>query len=506
LVNEPAPGAPSRFADVVGHFQTWWLTQVAATVNQAEVIEKRRTECALSSRYLLMICMSAGIAILGLLQASPAVVIGAMLLSPLMDPIMGIGFALATGDFKWLKQSVRTLAIGVLFAVVFCTLVVMLSPLQTVTSEIAARTRPTLFDLGVALFSAVAGAYAMIRGREGTIVGVAIATALMPPLATVGFGIATLNATVFSGALGLFFTNLMTIALTATIMARLYGFRTSLSEKQSTYQTIIIVAAFVALAVPLMLSLRQIAWETNASRIIHSEVMDPFGARARLSQVETNFEASPIRVSATVLTPRIEAEAERIAGHALAQRLGRPVDLTLTQYRVGTSAQAAEEAQLVASQAREQAAGEQAEELANRLALIAGVSSEQVTVDRARRRATVTARPLDGATLATYFELERRLRAMSGEGWDIKLLPPALALPTIGFDDDQVSASGQRAIELAGWAAQRSTLPIRLEGPSDAVALARVALQEQGVSPQTETRGSGFGSVRVVWVAPQDDQ
>ena len=74
-------------------------------------------------------------------------------------------------------------------AILFCALIVMLSPLQNVTSEIAARTQPNLFDLMIALFSALAGAYAMIRGREGTIVGVAIATALMPPLAVVGFGL-----------------------------------------------------------------------------------------------------------------------------------------------------------------------------------------------------------------------------------------------------------------------------------------------------------------------------
>ena len=168
-----------------------------------------------------MVSMSAGIAILGLLLSSPAVVIGAMLLSPLMDPIMGVGFSLAIGDYRWLRHSARSLAIGALFAILFTALVVFMSPLQTVTSEIAARTRPNLFDLVVAIFSAIAGGYAIIRGREGTIVGVAIATALMPPLAVVGFGLATLNGTVFWGALFLFFTNLTAIALTGTAMARI---------------------------------------------------------------------------------------------------------------------------------------------------------------------------------------------------------------------------------------------------------------------------------------------
>ena len=90
----------------------WWQQEVVGTVSQSEVIEKRREDCLLSERYLFMTAMSAGIAVLGLLLSSPAVVIGAMLLSPLMGPIMGLGFALAIGDYHWLKQSARSLAWG----------------------------------------------------------------------------------------------------------------------------------------------------------------------------------------------------------------------------------------------------------------------------------------------------------------------------------------------------------------------------------------------------------
>ena len=101
----------------------WWRVDVSGTVDQAAVIEKRRAECELTARYLLMTCMSAGIAILGMLLSSPAVVIGAMLLSPLMDPIMGVGFALAIGDFHWLRRSVRSLGLGVGLAILFCAII-----------------------------------------------------------------------------------------------------------------------------------------------------------------------------------------------------------------------------------------------------------------------------------------------------------------------------------------------------------------------------------------------
>ncbi|WP_246021739.1 DUF389 domain-containing protein [Alteraurantiacibacter aquimixticola] len=492
------------FGNVLMSWRRWWRMAVTATVDQAAVIEKRRAECEISSRYLLMITMSAGIAILGLLLSSPAVVIGAMLLSPLMDPIMGLGFSLAIGDFQWMKQSARSLALGTLAAVAFCAVVVFMSPLQTVTSEIAARTQPNLFDLLVALFSAVAGAYAMIRGREGTIVGVAIATALMPPLAVVGFGLATFNWTVFSGALMLFVTNLMTIALSAAVMARLYGFRTTLSERQTALQTFVIVAAFVALAIPLGISLRQIAWEANATRQINGVVLDAFDSRARISQIETNFNTDPIQVSATVLTPVLEGDAERITARAMSRTLGAPVEVKINQYRVGTSAQAAEQAQLSAALEQQQADREQAAALAERLALIAGVTTDDVTVDRERRRATVTARPLEGATLAAYRQLESRIVAGQQEDWDIRLTPPLRDLPTLTFANGELSPEAQEALGLAEWAAARIELPIRLEGRRDAVEAARLAFEERGIEVQTQPGRAGFSDVTLSWSTEEE--
>ncbi|KLE34909.1 membrane protein [Aurantiacibacter luteus] len=482
----------------------WWGREVAGTVDQVAVIETRRAECALSARYLLMTCMSAGIAILGLIQGSAAVVIGAMLLSPLMDPIMGVGFALAIGDYKWLRQSARSLAVGTLVAILFTALVVWASPLQTITSEIASRTRPSLLDLGVAIFSSVAGAYAMIRGRLGTIVGVAIATALMPPLAVVGFGLATLNATVFWGALFLFVTNLTAIALTATAMARLYGFSASLSDKQTRMQTVLIIAAFIALSVPLFLSLRQIVWEAQATRQATATVEEVFGGRATISQLAPSFDAEPMQVSATVFTPQIVGEAEQQAERLLTERLGREVDVTLTQVRVGSSAQAQEEAQLAAARSAEAEAAAQAADIAERLSLLAGVPVDAVTVDRARRRAMVRARPLDGASLAAYFELERRIDATEPE-WDIRLTPPLRPLPSVTFERGeggdaalQPTTQGQQALELIGWAQQRTGVPVRLSGPAETVAAAGSVLAGQGAEVLAAAEG-GSGPVSASW-------
>ena len=501
MASEAAPRPETGFGHVLNTFSHWWESDVTGTVDQAAVIAKRREDCQLSARYLLLLSMSAGIAILGLLLSSPAVVIGAMLLSPLMGPIMGLGFAFAIGDFGWMRESARSLVIGTIISVLFCALVVFFSPLQTVTTEIAARTRPNLFDLLVALFSAVAGAYAMIRGRADAIVGVAIATALMPPLAVVGFGLATFNWTVFSGALLLFFTNLMTIALTAAILARLYGFRTNLSERQTSFQTFVIIAIFVALAIPLFLSLRQIAWEANATRQINASVMDAFDNRARLSQLETNLNVEPIQVAATILTPTLNPEAERITARAMSNSLGQPVEVSITQYQVGTGAQAAEEAQLRSALEDERAEAAYADQLAEELSLIAGVPSADVLVDRGNRVATVRARPLPGATLAAYRLLEQRVAANESD-WRIRLVPPQRPLPQVQFEEEAPSAQGRANLAVAAWAQARLDAPVRVTGPGDAVALVAAELEKGGDTVTMQERGQGFGTVTLDWADP----
>ncbi|REJ56838.1 MAG: TIGR00341 family protein, partial [Microcystis aeruginosa DA14] len=382
-MDDAAGPAPIRTS--MAAIRDWWTVNVIGQVDQAEVTERRREEGKLSEHYLFMTAMSGAIAVLGLLLSSPAVVIGAMLLSPLMGPIMGLGFALAIGDWAWLKQSLRTLLIGSIMAVLLCACLVFVSPIQGVTSEIAARTRPNLFDLFVALFSALAGAYAMIRGREGAIVGVAIATALMPPLAVVGFGLATWNWTVFSGALLLFVTNFITIALTAFGLARLYGFRANLSRGQSRVQSVMVAAVFLGLAVPLGYSLQRIAWEANAQRIVRGEIRAQFDERAKLDTLEIDYAAVPVGIEAVLFTPVLRPGVESGIERLLAERLGEPVKLNLVQYEVGTNATAAERAQLSAARERdERAASSRRQALAVRLALAAGVPESEVMIDEPR--------------------------------------------------------------------------------------------------------------------------
>lgn len=178
--------------------------------------------------YWLQIIFSAGIATLGLVLSSPAVIIGAMLISPLMGPILSGGLALATGDLVLAFRSIVNLSLSCLVAISFSVLLVALIPFKEMTSEIAARTQPNTLDLGIALFSGAIGSVAICREVKGVVTsipGVAIAVALMPPLCVVGYGIgvalsfdATMGLRAAVGGGLLFLTNLVAITFTAMIV------------------------------------------------------------------------------------------------------------------------------------------------------------------------------------------------------------------------------------------------------------------------------------------------
>lgn len=162
------------------------------------------------------------IASLGLNVNSPAVIIGAMLISPLMGPIMGVGLSLGINDFSLLKQALRNLMLMFIVAITTSTLYFFVSPLSANSSELLARTAPTTYDVLIALFGGLAGIVAQTRtDRTSTVIpGVAIATALMPPLCTAGFGLATGQFNFFFGAFYLFFINSVFIALATYLMVR----------------------------------------------------------------------------------------------------------------------------------------------------------------------------------------------------------------------------------------------------------------------------------------------
>lgn len=437
-------------------FVRWWSAELEATVDRDAVLERVRMDSGWSAHFAVMTLLSAGIAILGLLLPSSAVVIGAMLISPLMGPIIGAGFGLATFDSTEIRRSLWAIVAGTVMAVTFCAAIVLVSPLQTVTSEIASRTRPNLFDLLIALLSGLAGTYAVIRGRHGAIVGVAIATALMPPIAVMGFGLATENWAVLSGSALLFFTNLMTIAAAAAALARLYGFAAALSPHQTRLQLLLLVGSLILLSIPLGLSLRKIAREAVATREAKTAIADAFGSAARVNNLQISFDAKPVQIEATVLTPAYRRGVEQQLGKQLGQQLGEPVAITVDQVR--TSDGDTSSVDLAKSNSGE--LQRTASRIAQELALVAAVDPNQVLVDTIHKRVQVRAASLPGAQLETYRELESRV-ASAEPDWTITLIPPPLALPS-PLDKDSVPD----AVATAAWAAARLHFAVSVAGPA----------------------------------------
>ena len=341
----------------------------------------------------------------------------------------------------------------------FTALIVVASPLKAPTAEILARTRPNLFDLLVALFAALAGTFAIIRGRGETIVGVAIATALMPPLATVGYGLATGNMAILSGALALFATNFLTIALAATIMARFYGFGHYLSSQQSWTQTIILLLVFIGMSVPLAISLGRIARETITTTQIRSFIGSSFGPNARVTQLDVDYDREPLSVRSVVIAPRSSAKDSKgiEAGLQTADRATRAPPARPgaagSIRRIGRCATRRTGAGVCSRRRRRR---QKVTSIVQMVALAAGVSPDDVTIDRDHRRVTATAIPLPDAGADAYRTLERRA-ATAARGWQVTIVPPLGRLPTIRFADniDVLDPAAREAVLLSAWEARR---------------------------------------------------
>ncbi len=165
------------------------------------------------------------IASVGLNVNSTAVIIGAMLISPLMGPINGMGYSLATYDFDLFRRALKNFSFAVGVSLFASTTYFVLSPLSNAHSELLARTSPTIYDVIIAMVGGLSGIVAISSRQKGNVIpGVAIATALMPPLCTAGYGIATLQLNFFLGALYLFTINTVFIAMSAVAMSQILKF------------------------------------------------------------------------------------------------------------------------------------------------------------------------------------------------------------------------------------------------------------------------------------------
>ncbi|WP_297802113.1 DUF389 domain-containing protein [uncultured Brevundimonas sp.] len=394
----------------------------------------------ITGRYLMMTVISASIAALGLMLNSPAVVIGAMLVSPMMGPIVALGFSLALLDFAELKQSLGAIVVGVGVALFVAVLLVLLSPLKEPTAEIIARTRPNFFDLLIAVFSGVAGAYAVIRQRGDTIIGVAIATALMPPVVTVGFGIGTADWHIAGGAFFLFMTNLVAIALAATVTAGFYGFHPRLLERPAPWRGIAVIVAFLLLAIPLGFSLRAIALESRATAETRLAVEQIFADYdSRITQLEARADGKQVNVWTLVSTRQMVADAQTRLQDRLTAALHVPVNVKVDQLVVADPSASRSIAPSPTIDPRNA--------LARRLADAVPFDTQGVLLDAEGGKAVIPLSASTGLDLKAAYALEAALRQRF-EGVDVRVIPPLSPLDAVPLAD---RSARQRAL----WAMHR---------------------------------------------------
>jgi uncharacterized hydrophobic protein (TIGR00271 family) len=194
--------------------------------NEDEIIERIKKGVEFRGTNLWVLVFAIFIASIGLNVNSTAVIIGAMLISPLMGPITGIGLGVGINDFDLIKKAFKSLAIATIISVITSAIYFFISPFTEIQSELLARTTPTLWDVMIALFGGFAGIVAATRKNISNVIpGVAIATALMPPLCTAGFGLATGNFYFFFGAIYLYFINSVFISFAALVIVRFLKFK-----------------------------------------------------------------------------------------------------------------------------------------------------------------------------------------------------------------------------------------------------------------------------------------
>jgi uncharacterized hydrophobic protein (TIGR00271 family) len=238
-----------------GNFFSRYLPRLERTERIA-LIERFESDARWNTDFVVMMGLASALASLGMLQNATAVVIGAMLVAPLMSPLLGAGFALVQGNLRLFRDSMRAMSYGVGIALLISLLLGTITPGSEMTIEAEARGAVDLLDLGIALASGMAAAYALARPSvAATLSGVAIAAALVPPLTVVGIAMSRKEPFLSGAAAVLFLSNLFGIVLGAALAFRLLGVHESLGESGFPQWVrrfaVVLLVGIVIMAIPL---------------------------------------------------------------------------------------------------------------------------------------------------------------------------------------------------------------------------------------------------------------
>lgn len=279
---------------------------------ELETIDYIRKNIEFKGANLWILIFAIFVASVGLNVNSTAVIIGAMLISPLMGPIMGIGMAAGINDFELLQKSLKNLGIAILISILTSTIYFSFTPLDDAQSELLARTEPTIWDVLIALFGGLAGIVAGSRKeKSNAIPGVAIATALMPPLCTAGYGLATANLYYFFGAFYLFFINSVFISLSTYLIVRFMKFpkKEFLDPKrEKTVKTYITIFTLLTIVPSVYLAyniVKRTFWEKAANQFISTELDLP---RTQVISSVLRYDADSSIIEVSLIGERINDE------------------------------------------------------------------------------------------------------------------------------------------------------------------------------------------------------
>ena len=249
---------------------------------QSDIEAVIRSGVSFRGTNIFILIMAIFVASLGLNTNSTAVIIGAMLISPLMGPIIAMGLAIGIHDFDLLKTGLRNLGMATLISVITSTIFFLISPVGEGHSELLARTSPTIYDVLIALFGGGAGIIGLASRSKGNVVpGVAIATALMPPLCTAGYGIATGQPTYFLGAAYLFLINSIFIALATFVGVKLLRFKAAPvvdAQRARRVSRVVYAVAILTLVPSVFLTytmLQKSHFEIEAQKFVNAECRFP---------------------------------------------------------------------------------------------------------------------------------------------------------------------------------------------------------------------------------------
>ena len=279
--------------------------------DRSKTLESIKKNISFKGANLWILACAIIIASVGLNVNSTAVIIGAMLISPLMGPIVGAGFALGIYDFTLLKRSLRNLLNATVVSLIVSTLYFFLSPFKDVQSELLARTAPNIYDILIAFFGGIVGVIAVTRVEKGNpIPGVAIATALMPPLCTAGYGLATAQWAYFFGAFYLYCINCVFIGIATFLIIKYlqYPAKKQVNQKQQKQVRVIITLLIIGMLGPssyLAYNLyREQQFKKNADIFIENEFTDK-GYTVVLKK--TDFNAKPKKLELAFLSKRFDS-------------------------------------------------------------------------------------------------------------------------------------------------------------------------------------------------------